>query len=113
MLHVLEGLKLRFRPRLFNSSGQATCLNTTSGLSAASNHSTNQRQPAASLGRRVPNTRLQCCMTQFLSAPCSLIPPFLHVRRKPPYCSPRSLIPHCVEHALNAPTPPPGMSRSN
>src|SRR3569832_3013860 len=37
----------------------------------------------------------------------------LQALRKPPYWLPSSDIPHCVAEAFSAPTPPPGINRSN
>jgi hypothetical protein len=37
-----------------------------------------------------------------------------HAVKKPPYCAPRSDVPHCAAQApVKAPMSPPGISRSN
>lgn len=93
--------------RLPHQKGQFVGCEVKFGLSAISNQSTNQRQPFRTLpaGRVMHFWRTH----SFLSA-CV---PVVQSGRKPPYCSPKSLMPHCLVQALNRPTPPPGIMRSN
>src|SRR5688572_29857535 len=91
--------------RCVMAAGQAICLNTILGLFTFENQPRNQLQPARSSGL-LPNTASHLLRTQLALSP--------HVLRKPPYGSPRSLVPHCMGQALGkSPTPPPGTSRSN
>src|SRR5580658_1696801 len=74
------------------------------GLLARLYQPVNHEHPAMS-SASFPNTSWHMFVTQLELSP--------QVARKPPYCAPRFDVLHCVEHPLNAPTPPPGIKMSN
>src|SRR5450631_700718 len=89
---------------LVSCDGHVTDLNVICGLSPAPYQFRNQLQPASRSGLPA-NTVLHLVCVQ-LTLP-------LQPAKKPPYVEPRSEVPHSLEQALNWPTPPPGISRSN
>src|SRR5512142_2034167 len=77
------------------------------GLSAHWNQSVNQLQPA-SIAELLPNALWHFCFMQLQS--------LLQLLSRPPYWSPRFKPLHMFPlelHAFIAPTPPPGINRSN